>query len=337
MTHEANEVSAPDSVAAPTHVMSEEGAARLAALTQEQLAPPEPKADPVDETVKAGLDKQEPADLQADRTTPRPEVDVSAIEPLAVSDRYREEAEAYREDMAHIVADTGIPASEVNAIFQVAGGMAAEMLAIDESNAMLGQGQNAGPSMRNPDETHSRLLARYGAAGYGAVIQAAAKEYNALPERVRNYLSAPNEHGDRIENHPAAVIALALRGFARLAPEAAEKEMGRLRGSEAFTSGDKLTLDKVRMLAHVIAGKKPEAPRPPQPNRGIVYKREDYGTRGGDPAHPGQGTQAAAALRAELKKLQAKDSDLFSSDGPKRKRAIARRQEIHALLEGGSR
>lgn len=135
------------------------------------------------------------------------------------------------------------------------------------------------------------------------------------------------------------MISLAFRSFARLSPEAAEKEMGRLRSSESFLTGDKLTLDKVRALAFVIAGKRPEAPSAPQPNRGIVYKKESqaFGTRGGDPAHPGQGTQAAAALRAELNKLQAKDSDLFSSDGQKRKRAIARRQEINAQLEGGSR
>ena len=100
-------------------------------------------------------------------------------------------------------------------------------------------------------------------------------------------------------------------------------------------TGDKLTLDKVRALAFVIAGKKPEPQSAPQPNRGIVYPKDRaYGTRGGDPSYPTQGTQAAAALRAELQAIQSPKSDLFSSDGQKRKRATARRQEINAHLEG---
>jgi hypothetical protein len=334
MTHEAHEVSAPGSTAAPTHTMSPEGAARLAALAPDQKAIPteEPHLDdvPVEPVAE---------DPQAERVAPKAEVDLSVIEPLAVSDRYREEAEAYRGDVAAIVADTSIPAGEANAFFQMAGSMAAEMLATDEGDATLSTGQNAGPSMRNPDETHSRLMARYGPSMYGAVCQAAAREYAALPESVRAYLSAPNAHGDRLENHPAVVISLAFRSFTRLSPEAAEQEMGRLRSSEAFLTGDKLTLDKVRALAFVIAGKRPAAPSAPQPNRGIVYKRADYGTRGGDPSYPTQGTQAAAALRAELDVLS---KSLYDSKGEmasnpkKRKAAIARRAEIQTQLGGGA-
>jgi hypothetical protein len=342
---ETHEVAMPGSTATPEHTMSPEGAARLAALSPDQRQiPDEPQTrivDPeeLDDKGEPKVEPKAPADPQAERVAPRHEVDADAIEPLAVSDAYREEAEHYRQDVANIVADTNIPAAEANAFYQMAGSMAAEMLSTDESNAILLPGQNAGPSMRNPDETHSRLLNRYGPSMYGAVCQAAAKEFAALPESVRAYLSAPNDHGDRLENHPAIVISLAFRSFTRLSPEAAEQEMGRLRSSESFLTGDKLTLDKIRALAFVIAGKRPQAPSAPQPNRGIVFKRADYGTRGGDPSYPTQGTQAAAALRAELDALS---KSLYDSKGEmasnpkKRKAAIARRAEIQTQLGGGA-
>lgn len=334
---ETNEVAMPGSTASPEHTMSQEGAARLAALSPDQKQiPDEPQTRIVaPEELDDKGEPKAPADPQAERTAQRQDVDLEAIEPLAVSDAYREEAEHYRQDVANIVADTDIPAAEANAFYQMAGSMAAEMLATDEGSAILAPGQNAGPSMRNPDETHSRLMTRYGPSMYGAVCQAAAKEYAALPESVRAYLSAPNAHGDRLENHPAVVISLAFRSFTRLSPEAAEQEMGRLRSSEAFVTGDKLTLDKVRALAFVIAGKRPAKPSAPQPNRGIVFKSADYGTRGGDPSHPSQGTDAAKALRAELNALS---KSLYDSKGElasnpkKRKAAVARRAEINAKL-----
>lgn len=315
-----NEVPAPAAVAEPQHVMSGEGATRLAALSQDQLAPETTETAPVEEA---------PIDPQSERTAPRPEVDTSAIEPLAVSDRYREAAEIYRNDVATLVADTGIPSGEASAFFQMAGGLAAEMQATDEDNAVLTSGQTPGPSMRNPDETHSRLRSRYGDM-YGAVCQAALKEYNALPAQAREYLNKPNEYGDRLESHPAVVIALAFRSFSRLSPEAAEKEMGRLRSSKEFVTGDRLVLDKVRALAHVIAGKRETPQATPQTRgRGIVFP-----TRGSEPSNPSQGSQASAALRKELNQLQAKNSDLFSSDGVKRKRAVARRASIQSQLSG---
>lgn len=320
MTESIREVSAPGSTAEPEHVMSETGATRLAALTPDQLALPVEDAPAAE-----GNDDSDP---QAERTTPRPEVDASAIEPLVVSDRYREVAETYRTDVARLSAEANIPAGEASAFFQMAGGIAAEMQATDEDNATLSAGQTPGPSMRNTDETHSRLRSRYGDM-YPAVVRQAQQEYNALPAQARDYLNKPNEYGDRLENHVAVVIALAFRGFSRLSPEAAEQEMGRLRSSREFVTGDRLTLDKVRALAHVIAGKR-ETPATPQTRgRGIVFP-----TGGSEPVNPSQGSQAAKALRAELNKLQAKDSDLYSSDGVKRKRAVARRAAIQSQLGG---
>jgi hypothetical protein len=162
-----------------------------------------------------------------------------------------------------------------------------------------------------------------------AVIQAAAREFNALPESVQNWIDAPDEFGARLGNNEDVVIALALRPFARLSPEAASRELERIRSGPAYAKGDPIAVAKARMLNLVIAGKstEPKAPTaPPQPRA--------FGTRGGDDVQARVGAKSAAELRAELKALQDPKSELFSSDGPKRKRAIARRQEIQAQLGG---
>lgn len=346
MTTEARGVSAPDSVTAPTHVMSAEGAARLAALSpdQRQIPTEEPQAstrilDPaeLDDQGVTGDKQQEseaPTDPQAERVAPRPEVDTSAIEPLAVSDAYRADAEDYRQDAALIAREHNIPAGEMGALYQFIGTAAAAELANASESATSYQGQVPGPNLADPDACRQTLRTKYGAMA-DTLMEAARREFHALPQDVQAWLEHHGGDNRKLANHPALIEALGLRPFARLTPDAARAELDRIRQSTDWIQGNPLAVAKVKMLGFVIAGKRPAAPRAPQPNRGIVYRKETpFGTRGGDAVHPGQGTQAAAALRAELATLQAKGSDLFSSDGPKRKRAIARRQEIHAQLEG---
>ncbi|HET6845888.1 MAG TPA: hypothetical protein VFH29_03585, partial [Anaerolineales bacterium] len=61
--------------------------------------------------------------------------------------------------------------------------------------------------------------------------------------------------------------------------------------------------------------------------------------RGGDPAFPTGGTQAAAALRKELDGLSRDLMDPkheFASNPKKRRAAIQRRQDINTQLAGGA-
>jgi hypothetical protein len=234
-----------------------------------------------------------------------------------------------REDVARVVADhPGIDASEASALYQFAGHMAAELVAADEDGGLLTTGQYAGPSLRNPEETQARLLQRYGPTACSAIRAAAAKEFNSLPEAVRDWIDAPNEHGDRLGNHIGVVVALALRQYARLSPEAARKEIDAIKAEPGYWRGDRLAIDKVRLLASIAArpSGRTQSAASPQPRA--------LGTRGGDDVHVGPTHQTRDELRRELAALNQLGSDLHSSDGQRRKRAVARRQDIVKQLRG---
>jgi hypothetical protein len=339
MSGTVREVGMPDA-APPQHTMSPEGAARLAALTPEQLQPPQKAADEP-KVVKdadgnvANLENgtYEPApkpDGQAERTTPAPEVDVSIIPELAVSAPYQEAAQLYREDVAAIAAEYPALKSEAAALFEYIGTAAAAELAKASSDGAAQQGQTIGPDLRNPDQCRQVLRMKYGESMANTLMDQAAKEFARLPESVRRWIDADVDGtGNRIGNHPALVEGLALRAFARLSPEAAQRDLDQIRASKGYQAGDKLSVAKARMLQIVISraqGSQPSAPAP---------RGKAFGTRGDDVA-AGQGSQAAAALRAELKAMSDTKSDLFSSDGAKRKRAVARRQEIVSQLGGNA-
>jgi hypothetical protein len=59
--------------------------------------------------------------------------------------------------------------------------------------------------------------------------------------------------GRRIGNHPDLVVGLALRAFAQLSPEAAQRDLDQIRKSPAYAQGDKLAVAKARMLNIVLA------------------------------------------------------------------------------------
>jgi hypothetical protein len=119
---------------------------------------------------------------------------------------------------------------------QFAGSAAAADYATSETDAVLDQGQQPGPSMRSNDETRQRIMTKFGSLGE-AVIRAAAREFNALPESVRNWIDAPDEYGARLGNNENVVLALALRPFARLSPDAARAELERIRSGAAYAGG----------------------------------------------------------------------------------------------------
>ncbi len=218
-------------------------------------------------------------------------------------------------------------------LLQFAGSAAAADYATSETDAVLDQGQQPGPSMRSNDETRQRIMTKFGSLGE-AVIRAAAREFNALPESVRNWIDAPDEYGARLGNNENVVLALALRPFARLSPDAARAELERIRSGAAYAGGAPVAVAKARMLSLVIASAQPQAPTA-QP----TPERRAFGTRGGDPAFPTGGTQAAAALRKELDGLSRGLMDPkheFASNPKKRRAAIQRRQDINTQLAGGA-
>lgn len=255
MAGEVREVAMPGSTATPEHTMSPEGAARLAALSPEQLvaqelAPPA-KTDP--EQAEA-LKPEDQPDPQAERVTPRQEVDVTSIEPLAVSDGYRADAEGYRQDAATIAREHNIPASEMSALYEFVGSAAAAELASAATDASSFQGQTPGPDLANPDACRQIIRTKYGAMG-DALMEAARKEFHALPKDVQAWLEHDHGDGRKLANHPALVAGLALRPFARLSQDAARAELDRIRQSADYVQGNPLAVQKARMLNIVLAGK----------------------------------------------------------------------------------
>jgi len=127
-----------------------------------------------------------------------------------------------------------------------------------------------------------------------------------------------------VANNPNVVVGLALRAYAQMSPERARAELVQIRsGKDYGTKTDPLERDKLHLLGIIAArGQQPETPQ-----------SKAYGTTGQD-APPTQGTAASKALREELARLNAPGSDLWSSDAVRRKRAVARRQELQQQLGG---
>ncbi len=350
MNTEAHEVSAPESASNPTHAMSPAGQARLAALEANVVTKPDElnvSAGTPTEVTDADGGKANLEDgtftppARPDPEQPKPERTISpepleAIQPLAVSDKYREVAEAYREDLAAIAHDhPSLAPSELNHMYQFAGAAAAAEFANDEANAELSTGQTAGASLRNPDETRNRIMTRYGQTAGSAIIAACAKEFASLPTSVKKWLDAPDEYGNRLGNNPQVVVALALRQYARLSPEAAAKEMGQLRVSAAYQSGDKLAISKMHMLTLVAAGSPQQQERDRYREGGRTPKQ--FGTMSTEDAPARVGHQTAEQMRAEMRKLSL---DLVDTRGdlaknPKRRAAaLQRRAQLMAQLGG---
>ena len=156
---EIREVAAPNSVTEPQHVMSSEGAARLASLTPEQqtggtvedLRPP-----------AAPEDKPAAEDKPAERVTPP--APIASIAPLeGISEKYQGIAAEYQADLAAIADEhPSLPPGELSTLFHFIGSRAAAEMARDESDASFSTGQQLGPNLANPEECRNRLLTAYG-------------------------------------------------------------------------------------------------------------------------------------------------------------------------------
>jgi hypothetical protein len=262
------------------------------------------------------------------------EVDVSKIPELPVSAAFQEDMQAYRTDVAAIVAaEPSIGAGEAAALFEFAGLAAAAEAATAASDGDWQQGQTVGADIANPDATRQILRSKYGSMA-DALLAQAVKEAAALPPSVRAWLDRDMGFGRRLGNSVPIVEALALRQFARQTPDAAKRELDQIRASKSYQDGDKLSIAKARILQIVIGRAQPQpSVDAPQSNRGVFPKRAES-SRGDDDVHVGPTHQTRDELRRELAALNRLGSDLHSPDGQRRKRAVARRADIIAQLGG---
>ena len=145
------------------------------------------------------------------------------------------------------------------------------------------------------------LKMRYGAAADGIVrdAQAAVKRLGVNVARYLDETSAGNA--------PGVLIALAEfhRGSTRLSPEAAQKELTKLRSSKEFWAGERYAVDRARLLANIAA-------------RGTSREM----------AMPTKQTPVAkSAAQSELEKLR-RDPSYFDRYAPNHKVVAARVAEL---------
>jgi len=330
--NEAREVSAPET-AAPQHQPSHVGKQRLAALTEaERTFAPDGQEHSQHRTeqppVVRGADGGE-ASLEdgtykpAERPAQETAVDVSVIPDLPVSAPFQEDMQAFRSDLAAIVAaEPSISASEASVIFEFAGLAAAADAATSMADGDWQQGQTVGQDLANPDATRQILRSKYGDMA-DALMAQAVKESASLPPSVRAWLDQDMGFGRRLGNSVQVVEALALRQFARQPPEAAQRELDQLRASKTYQSGDKLSIAKARMLGIVIAHAQPSATGSPFPTR-------DAGT----PTSTVTTMVPKNSIRARIDAINS-HPDLLSADSTKRLKLVKERAALQAKLEGG--
>ena len=337
------------STTSPQHQLSEVVQARLAALQaaggpilkpdgtdqSEQLTEAAAKArsvvkgadgDEVDVATGEYKPAEQPkADTQSD--TPAALDTVAPLE--GVRPEWQADADAYRADMAGIARDMGMPSSEASAIFDFIGTRAMQELASDDT-ALLTSGQTPGPDLSNPYESQTRILRKYGDSLGHTVLDTARKNFEQLPGDVQAYLTHDSGDGRLMVNHPGIIEALALRGYFKLSPSAAAKELSQIRQSAAYQSGEKLTITKAQILAGIVARGQQDI-RPPAETKA-------YGTSGEDVPAP-VGHQTAELMRAEMRKLSLDLVDTrgeLASNLKKRKASLARRAELMAQLGGAA-
>jgi len=163
----------------------------------------------------------------------------------------------------------------------------------------------------------STLQTRYGLEESAKLIADAQIQANAFGPDMKAYLAATGAG-----NSPAVILLLAMqkRGELRYMPEQAAAKVKELRSSGKFS---KLNIDMSRVLTRLA-----------QPAKS-AQQLAAYNTSGGDDVMVGMSHMTAAEARRELDALDAKDSDLFNSDGPRRAKAIKKRQALQQQIAGG--
>jgi hypothetical protein len=336
-TREAHETSNPNPTPAPEHTLSDIGQQRLAALQAAEQ--PAPSTDPTKVVDSEGGT----ANLTDGTFTPparpdpqpqaQPDAPVDDIPLPLVPDALRADAEDYRQSVANIASDFPQLKGEASVLFDYIASQAAAAFARDAKDSVLSQGETAGATLWNEQSCRSVIRQKYGDLA-DAVLRSAAEQFRSLPAPVKEWLDRDLGDGSRLGNHPSVIEGLALRQYAQLTPARAQAELETLRSSKTYGQGGPLEKAKLHLLGLVAA----RGTQPPAPAAQRQPERRAFGTRGGDPAFPTGGTEAAAKLRAELNALSRGLMDPkheFASNPKKRRAAIQRRQDINAQLGGG--
>jgi hypothetical protein len=132
-----------------------------------------------------------------------------------------------------------------------------------------------------------------------------------LPEGVQAWLDHTTEDGQVPGNHPAVLVMLSLwnGGYSKLTPEAAAKELAQHRASKSYIEGNRMTLDKVRLL-------------------GLIATR---GQDGEMPMPAKVAPAAKSAVQAEIDKIRS-DKNYTSIDAKVRAPLVARINALYAQL-----
>jgi hypothetical protein len=198
-------------------------------------------------------------------------------------------AEGYTADMSIIAGEMGIPQEEAQTLLDfVIDGAVQTLEGLDTSNQ---------------EECVSHLKSLYGETSAAAIIQGARAGFAKLPEGIQAWLDQTTSDGQVLGNHPAVLSMLALwnGGYSKLTPERAAAELAQHRASKLYASGDRLTLDKVRLLGQIATrGQSGELPMPAKAApvaKSQIQTRIDAIRR--DPHYMGD-TKLRAALVAEM-------------------------------------
>jgi hypothetical protein len=183
-------------------------------------------------------------------------------------------------------------------------GMASEEAQVLLDFAIDGATQTLeGLDTSNSDEVVAHLRSSYGATEADSIIAGAREGFKKLPEGVRAWLDRTTSDGQVLGSHPSVLVMLALwnGGYSRLTPERAAAELAQHRQSKSYMAGNRMTLDKVRLLGMIATrGSSNELPMPVKAApaaKSQIQQRIDAIRR--DPHYMGE-TKLRAALVAEM-------------------------------------
>jgi hypothetical protein len=234
------------------------------------------------------LVKQDAIEPESEKPAPGGPPVALAVPPLLTASQ-QPIVESYTASMGEIAAEIGMPAEEAQTLLDfVIGGATQTLDGLDTSNK---------------EEVITHMHSIYGEATDGIIAGAQAR-FKKLPEGVQMWLDRTTEDGQCLANHPSVLVMLSLwnGGYSKLTPEAAAKELAQHRATKEYLAGDRLKLEKVRLLTMIA-------------------------TRGQDGAEmPMPAKAAPAAKSAVQKEIDAirKNPDYIGLDSRKRAPLVAR-------------
>lgn len=177
-------------------------------------------------------------------------------------------------------------------------------------------------SVNSQEEGFNLMVNRYGAEEGPKLIADAQKAATTFGPDFKAYLEATGAG-----NSPTVLflLAQATRGTLALSNTAAKAKLAELSAAKSLSKAE---VDLRRILVRTTA-QKSKAERTVQ-----AQNLRAMNTLGGDDVM--FSAMSKAELRRELDSLQAPDSDLYSSDGPLRAKAIKKRMALQARLGGAA-